>query len=139
MATSSHDGTRWQLARDVVVFQVKCGLEAVLDVTLIPISMAAAALDLVLGHWRRPRLFHAVLRFGERCEGWIDLWGVGNAGRDERPAGVDALMQNIEAVVRDPRTGPQSVRMLRRWAAMKLAGDDSHAPPPLDRKDDGRA
>jgi len=54
--------------RDVVVFQVKLGMEAVLDIMLIPVSLAAAALDLVLGNWRRPRWFHAVLRFGERCE-----------------------------------------------------------------------
>ena len=55
-------------------------MEAVLDITLIPVSLAAAALDLVLGNWRRPRWFHAVLRFGERCEHRIDLWGIATPG-----------------------------------------------------------
>ena len=127
-------GTRWQLARDVVVFQVKLGLEAVLDITLIPISLAAAAVDFVLGNWRRPRLFHGVLRFGERCETWIDLWGVRPAGTEAEQGSVDAVMRSIETVVRNPRTGPDSVRMLRRWAATKLAGDDVDGMPPTDRR-----
>ena len=55
-------------------------MEAVLDLTLIPVSLAAAGLDLVSGNWRQPRWFHAVLRFGERCERRIDLWGVAPAG-----------------------------------------------------------
>jgi hypothetical protein len=76
MTGNSNRGSRWRLVRDVFVFQVKLGAEAVLDITLIPVSLAAAALDLLLGNWRRPRWFHAVLRFGERCERRIDLWGV---------------------------------------------------------------
>ena len=79
-------GTRWRLVHDVVVFQVKLGMESVLDLALIPVSLAAAALDLVLGHWRRPLFFHAVLHLGERCERWIDLWGVApNADDPGRP------------------------------------------------------
>jgi hypothetical protein len=95
-----------RILRDVIVFQVKCGLEAVLDVTLIPISLGAALLDLVFGNWRRPHLFHAVLR-------------------------------NLETVLRNPRTGPESVRTLRRWAALKLVGDDTAQLQPPARKEDG--
>jgi hypothetical protein len=139
MTKDSDHGSRVRIVRDVVAFQVKCGMEAVLDVTLIPISLAAAALDLVLGHWRQPRLFHAVLRFGERCESWINLWGVAPVVMDERSAGVDSFMQSLEAVARNPRTGPESVRMLRRWAAMKLAGEDVSRTPPVAGKEDGGA
>jgi hypothetical protein len=129
MASVSDQGTRWQLARDVVTFQVKLGLEALLDIALIPLSLAAAGLDLVLGNWRRPRLFPAVLRLGERCEDWIDLWGV--ATRHARhEAGVDALLQSLEAAVRDPRTGAESLRALKQWAATKLARDADRGPPP---------
>ena len=122
---SDHD-TRWRLVRDVVVFQIKLGMEAILDLTLIPVSLAAAAIDFLLGNWRRPRWFHAVLRFGERCERRIDLWGVkadGNAADLE----INAVMRSIETLVRQPGSGPQKVRELRRWAAMKLApgGDDA--------------
>jgi hypothetical protein len=121
MSDESKRGSRWRLARDVVVFQTKLGMEAALDIALIPLSLAAAGLDLLLGNWRRPRWFHAVLRFGERCENWIDLWGVATPGVDAPQTEVDALMRNIEMLVRNPRTGPDKVRELRRWAATKIA------------------
>jgi len=89
MATVSEQGTRWQLAHDVVIFQVKLGLEALLDIALIPVSLAAAGFDLVLGNWRQPHFFHAVLRLGEQCEDWIDLWGVATRAHD-RQARIDA-------------------------------------------------
>ena len=132
---SDHD-TRWRLVRDVVVFQIKLGMEAVLDLTLIPVSLAAAALDLLLGNWRRPRWFHAVLRFGERCEHRIDLWRVATPGVGAPQSEVDAVMRSIETLVRNPRTGPDKVRELRRWAATKLAPSvDVNLQPP-DRRNE---
>jgi hypothetical protein len=136
MTSDTNLGTRWRIVRDVAVFQLKCGLEAVLDLTLIPMSLAAAGVDLLVGNWRRPRFFHTVLRFGERCEDWIDLWGVSPNDMAESRPGVDAVMQNIEAVIGDPRTGPRAVRKLRRWAAMKLAGGAGGGPRHADRDDD---
>jgi hypothetical protein len=137
MTDNPKRGSRLRLVRDVIVFQIKLGAEALLDITLIPVSLAAAALDLLLGNWRRPRWFHAVLRFGERCARRIDLWGVkadGNAVDLE----IDAVMRSIETLIRQPGTGPQKVRALRRWAAMKLApgGDDE---PQLPKRSDDAA
>ena len=125
MADETKRGSRLRLLRDVIVFQVKLGMEALLDITLIPVSLAAAGLDLLLGNWRRPRWFHAVLRFGERCERRIDLWGV-KADGQVADAEINAVMRSIETLIRQPGTGPQKVRELRRWAAAKLApgGDD---------------
>ena len=102
MTDKSDHGTRWRLLRDVVVFQVKLGMEAVLDITLIPVSLAAAGLDLLLGNWRQPRWFHAVLRFGERCEHWIDLWGIATPGVDAPQSEVDAVLTQH----RDPDPQP---------------------------------
>ena len=121
MTDQSDHETRWRLVRDVVVFQIKLGMEAVLDLTLIPVSLAAAAMDFLLGNWRRPRWFHAVLRFGERCEHRIDLWRVATPGMDAPQSEVDAVLHSIETLIRNPRTGPDKVRELRRWAATKLA------------------
>jgi hypothetical protein len=132
---SDHD-TRWRLVRDVVVFQIKLGMEAVLDLTLIPVSLAAAALDLLLGNWRRPRWFHAVLRFGERCEHRIDLWRVATPGVGAPQSEVDAVMRSIETLVRNPRTGPDKVRELRRWAATKLAPSVDVDLQPPDRRNE---
>jgi hypothetical protein len=108
MTDNAARGSRLRLLRDVIVFQVKLGLEAFLDLTLIPVSLGAAGLDLLLGNWRQPRWFHAVLRFGERCERRIDLWGVkadGNAADLE----IAAVMRSIETLVRQPGAGPQKV------------------------------
>ena len=135
MTDRSRRGSRLRLVRDVLVFQVKLGLEALLDVTLIPVSLAAAGVDLLLGNWRRPRWFHAVLRFGERCERRIDLWGVGK-NADVADAEIDAVMRSIETLMRQPGAGPQKVRELGRWAARKLAPGGDGEPPPPRRNDD---
>lgn len=139
MTDESARSTRWRLVRDVAVFQVKVGLEALLDLTLIPASLGAAPLDLLLGNWQEPRWFHAVLRFGEHCEQKINLWGVVPAGPDQPQADVDAIMRSIENLIRQPGTGPGKLRELRRWASAKLApgGDDPTRPP--DRRDDASA
>lgn len=135
MADDTHRGSRLRLVRDVVVFQVKLGAEALLDLTLIPVSLAAAGIDLLLGNWRQPRWFHAVLRFGERCERRIDLWGVA-ADADVADVEIDAVMRSIETLIRQPGAGPQKVRELRRWAAMKLAPGGETEPQPPKRSDD---
>lgn len=129
MTDQSDHESRWRLVRDVVVFQIKLGMEAILDLTLIPVSLAAAAIDFLLGNWRRPRWFHAVLRFGERCEHRIDLWRVATPGMDVPQSEVDAVLHSIETLIRNPRTGPDKVRELRRWAATKLApSSDGEVP-----------
>ena len=132
MTDQSDHETRWRLVRDVVVFQIKLGMEAILDLTLIPVSLAAAAIDFLLGNWRRPRWFHAVLRFGERCEHRIDLWRVATPGMDAPQSEVDAVLHSIETLIRNPRTGPDKVRELRRWAATRLAPSSDGEVP--DRK-----
>jgi hypothetical protein len=135
--TDKHEqGTRWRLLQDVVVFQVKLGMEAVLDLTLIPVSLVAAVLDGLLGNWRRPRWFHAVLRFGERCERWIDLWGVATPGMDAPRSDADAVMRNIETLIRRPGTGPDKLRELRRWVATKIEPGREGELPPQERRND---
>jgi len=136
MTSTAERGPRTRLLRDVLVFQVKLALEALLDITLIPVSLAAAGLDFVLGNWRRPRFFHAVLRLGERCERRIDLWGVAPDGQVASTLEVDAVMRSIETLVRQPGTGPQKVRELRRWAATKLAPGNELQPPSPKQSDD---
>ncbi len=129
-------GSRFKLVRDVIVFQIKLGLEAALDIMLIPVSLAAAAVDLVFGNWRRPRWFHTVLRFGERCERRIELWRVAPTDGDTSEADVDAVIRSIETLMRQPGTGGQKVRELRRWAAARLAPGGDDGPRPSKPDDD---
>lgn len=136
MTDQTDRDSRWRLVRDVVVFQVKLAMEAVLDITLIPVSLAAAGLDLLLGNWRRPRWFHAVLRFGERCERRINLWGVALPDVDTPHSDADVLVRGIESLIRRPGQGPHKVREFRRWAATKLAPGGDTDPQPTERRDD---
>jgi hypothetical protein len=136
MNSKPRQGSRWKLLRDVVVFQIKLAMEALLDITLIPVSLAAAGLDTVLGNWRQPRWFHAVLRFGERCEHWIDLWGAARTGLDAPQSEVDAAIRSVETLIRNPRIAPDKVRELRRWAAMKLAQGGEVELPPAEPRDE---
>jgi hypothetical protein len=131
MTNRTKPNSRLRLLRDVLVFQIKLGLEALLDITLIPVSLAAAGLDFVLGNWRRPRWFHAVLRFGERCERRIDLWAVPTPGAEIPRSDADVLMRGIEILARNPGVAPDKLREFRRWAATKIApGGDNEDPKP---------
>ncbi|HEX2187982.1 MAG TPA: hypothetical protein VHG51_03740 [Longimicrobiaceae bacterium] len=71
--------SRGALLRDVLIFQVKLGLDGLKDLVLSPASIAAAVVDFVF----RTRLFYVVLRVGERFDLWLNLFGAAQrAGRE---------------------------------------------------------
>jgi len=137
--------TRRALARDVLLFQLKLLLDALRDIALSPLSLAAAAIDFALAGRQPPRFFHAVLRLGERSEHWIDLWSAARgAGATDRE-NVDMLLARVEDVVRDPKVGARQARVLKRWAERQARRALTRAPvetgaspsvPPADRTDD---
>lgn len=106
--------------RDVLGFQLKLALEAARDIALIPVTLVAAALDLLMMKKQAPQYFRSMLVLGRRSDDWIDLWATGDTA-DARPANVDALLAQIEQVVRDPRGGQRKARVLMRWAEMNRA------------------
>lgn len=108
------------LIRDVLGFQLKLALEAARDIALIPVTLVAAALDLLLMKKQSPQYFRTMLVLGRRSDDWIDLWATADTA-DARPANVDALLAQIEQVVRDPRSGQRKARVLLRWAEMNRA------------------
>jgi hypothetical protein len=97
--------SRWQLIRDLLVFQVKLGLDALRDLALSPISLVAAILDLVASADRERSFFYQVLRAGRRSERWIDLFGEADRiePRDAAEAGerasLDRVVRRVEALV----------------------------------------
>ena len=54
MTDQSDHETRWRLVRDVVVFQIKLGMEAVLDLTQNGLIFSALWLGKRQSHWRMP-------------------------------------------------------------------------------------
>lgn len=101
----STPGARWSLMRDVAAFQLKLFVDGLRDVLLVPLSLGAAALDLLATGPRAGRHFYDLLGFGRRTEEWIDLFGAARpeaerlAGTGSTP-GLDRLVERMEALAR---------------------------------------
>ena len=103
---SSIASSRWQLIRDLAVFQLKLGLDALRDLVLSPISLIAGIVDLVFGGEQAGKHFYSVLGAGRRTEAWINLFGKvdGVAPRGEAEGGaegasVDAIVERMERLL----------------------------------------
>jgi hypothetical protein len=124
------DTTRRTLIKDVLLLQVKLLLDALRDLALSPLTLAAAAIDCILAGRQPPRYFYAVLRLGERSEHWIDLWSAARGAKARDRENVDALIARVEEVVRDPKVGARQARVLKRWAERQARR--ALARPPAD-------
>ncbi|HET7064514.1 MAG TPA: hypothetical protein VFI49_09555 [Rudaea sp.] len=133
--------TRNQLIRDVLLLQVKLLLGAARDLAVVPVTLAAALLDLILSKSQPPRFFHQVLRLGERSDQWIDVWSAARHESEQRGP-VDSILASVEEVVRDPKVGAQRARVLKRWAERQMARarqrikTDSHSTDIVETKPD---
>jgi hypothetical protein len=116
-----HKSKATNLIKAVAFLQLKLLLDTARDLVLSPVALAAALVDLVFLNWYEPRLFRAVLRFGERSDHWIDVWSGGRDENEPSRENVDMLLARVEEVVRDPQTGARRARVLKRWAERQLA------------------
>jgi len=67
--------SRLQLVWDVLVFQAKLTVDGIRDIILVPISLVAALVGLLIGGDQPAQYFTRVLRFGRKTEYWINLFG----------------------------------------------------------------
>jgi len=116
---SEQKATRNQLIRDVLLLQVKLLIGAARDLAVVPVTLAAALLDLILSKSQAPRFFHQVLRLGERSDEWIDVWSAARHESEQRGP-VDSILASVEEVVRDPKVGAHRARVLKRWAERQM-------------------
>ncbi|HEX6308734.1 MAG TPA: hypothetical protein VFZ69_11130 [Longimicrobiales bacterium] len=63
------------LIRDLVIFQLKLALDGLKDLVLSPVSLGAAALDILSPGARPGHRFYAVMTLGERFDRWLNLFG----------------------------------------------------------------
>jgi hypothetical protein len=117
---SEQKATRNQLIRDVLLLQVKLLIGAARDLAVVPVTLAAALLDLILSKSQPPRFFHQVLRLGERSDEWIDVWSAARHETEQRGP-VDSILASVEEVVRDPKVGAYRARVLKRWAERQVS------------------
>lgn len=84
---------RWRFWRDVLVFQVKLFLDNVRDFALVPISLAAALIDLVYKGEREGALFYRVLRWGAHSEEVINVYSAIDPPSRSATAGPGDLIE----------------------------------------------
>jgi ribosome-associated translation inhibitor RaiA len=93
--------TRWHFIRDVLVLQVKLILGNIHNFFLIPVTLAAAAIDLVVKTDRHGGLFYRALDWGRRAEEAIGLYSA--LDRDDEGLKhdftVDAVIKRLEGVI----------------------------------------
>ena len=99
---------RWGFVRDALTFQAKLILDGLRDALMIPVSLVAAAIDLVARSDAPGRLFYRVVLLGRRSEEWIDLFEAADRVDPRRrsllaknPATIDEVFDRLEDLVVD--------------------------------------
>jgi hypothetical protein len=97
--------SRWVIVRDLGLFQLKLFLDGIVDLTLSPLSLAAAIVEIFFGGERRGRLFYSILRLGERADLWLNLYGASRRADSDglfggSKAGSDTLLGELEMRIR---------------------------------------
>ena len=100
--------------RDLLIFQIKLFLDGIKDIVLMPASIIAAGLDVVVPGEKPGRLFYSVLRFGEKFDRWLSLFSAASTADAHNGglfgasrAGSNSLLGEIEAMIlghEEPRT-----------------------------------
>jgi len=101
LAVNPANDDHWKFLRDVLVFQLKMLLDNVRDFALMPVSLAAAVIDLIFKGDRQGTLFYQVLKWGAHSEEVINVY---SAIAHERPQvnpdyTVDAVIKRLEGVL----------------------------------------
>ena len=103
--------------RDLGIFHIKQYLCRLKDLVLAPLSITAAALDIVFPGPRAGHRFYFIMALGEKFDGWLNLFGAADT--------ADAARDGLFGV---SRAG--SATMLGRIEALVLGHDE---PEPDDR------
>jgi hypothetical protein len=70
------------LFRDASIFMVKLWLDGLKDVALTVASVGALAIDLFMRRNADHYLFYRVVRYGERIDLWLNLYGAAEKGAE---------------------------------------------------------
>lgn len=101
LAVKPTNDDHWKFLRDVLVFQLKMLLDNVRDFALMPVSLAAALIDLIFKGERQGTLFYQVLKWGAHSEDVINVYSAIAHERSEiNPAyTIDAVIKRLEGVL----------------------------------------
>jgi hypothetical protein len=63
------------LIRDLLIFQLKLWMDGLKDLLLAPLSVGAGVIDILRGPNKNGYRLYSVLRFGEKYDLWLNLFG----------------------------------------------------------------
>jgi hypothetical protein len=90
---------RWRFFRDVLVFQVKLILGNLHNFIFVPISLAAAAADLLFKSGTQGSRFYRTMEWARDAEHAIGVYSALDEERVHRAYSVDAVIARIEDVI----------------------------------------
>jgi hypothetical protein len=89
--------------RDTGIFLLKLWIDGLKDVTLTFASVIATLIDVTMGPRKSGYLFYRVMRWGERFDLWLNLYGVADEAASNREglfgtskAGDDTFLGELE-------------------------------------------
>jgi uncharacterized protein YoaH (UPF0181 family) len=135
MTAPDHDPhARWKFLRDVLYFQLKLVLGNLQNFLLVPVSLAAALLDVMTKGKHEGARFYRVLHWGRHTDEMIDIYSaIGGYQHDDEPGGpamksqytVDSVLARLESViVREYEKGGTAANVK---GAVDKAIDEMHA------------
>lgn len=107
-ATFPEYGSRWKLARDLGVFELKLAVDGLKDIVLAPLALAAVVADMVLPAASRGMFLRAVIGIGERFEAWLNLYGLKRHSATQTildDGGSDLIVDYLESRTADLHRG----------------------------------
>jgi hypothetical protein len=90
---------RWRFLRDVLVFQLKLVLGNLHNFIFVPISLVAAAADLLFKSGRQGARFYRTMEWARDAEHAIGVYSALDEERVHRSYSVDAVVARIEDVI----------------------------------------
>jgi hypothetical protein len=98
--TPEHPHARWRFMRDVLAFQLKLMVGNLHNFIFVPVSLAAAAADLLFRHERQGARFYKVMEWARHGEEAIGLYSaLDNEERERSSYSVDSIIARIEDVI----------------------------------------
>lgn len=107
-ATFAEYESRWKLARDLGVFELKLAVDGLKDIVLAPLALAAVVADMVLPAESRGMFLRAVIGIGERFEAWLNLYGLKRHAAKQTildEGGSDLIVDYLESRTADLHRG----------------------------------
>jgi len=105
------DIPRWNLIRDMLVFQAKLALDAIRDLLLSPVSIICGLADIFLGNSLSKSYFYKLMGLGHQTDSWLNLFGdqnkvVSNSDASNRhknivDLNVDQLFSHVESLLKE--------------------------------------